>query len=230
MGILSSIFGTGKKGDFNGFVDRHSHILPGVDDGFQNIEDSLECLDAYEKQGFSKLWLTPHIMEDFPNRTEDLKNRFEQLRQAYKGPMELHLASENMIDTLFADRLDKDDLLPMDDMLLVETSYYNPPRNFDEILSKIKNKGYFPLLAHPERYIYMTSSDYERLLGEGIKFQLNIFSLTGMYGIPARDKALKLLKQGAYSFAGSDIHNLRQLDMLEKLKSNKSLSDKVLAI
>lgn len=216
--------------NFAGYVDHHSHILPGVDDGFATIEDSLACLDFYENLGVTKLWLTPHIMEDFPNTTDSLRQKFSRLNDAYNGNIELHLAAENMIDPLFVSRLDQGDLLPMDDMLLVETSYYNPPENFHQILDEIKSKGYYPLLAHPERYIYMTDSDYSQLLANGIKFQLNIFSLTGMYGQQPKEKALRLLKQNAYTYSGSDIHNLRQTQAFSNLRKDSSLCKKILNI
>ena len=92
-------------GIFNGFTDCHSHILPGVDDGVKHIEESLEILQRYEEMGIRSVWLTPHIMEDIPNTTDGLRARFDVLRSAYKGPVELHLGAENMIDTLFENRL-----------------------------------------------------------------------------------------------------------------------------
>ena len=65
----------GETGILNGLTDWHSHILPGVDDGFRSIKDSLEALSRYESLGISEVWLTPHVMEDVPNATEVLKNR-----------------------------------------------------------------------------------------------------------------------------------------------------------
>ena len=81
---------------FNGLTDWHSHILPGVDDGFKDMKDSLDAINKFEKLGISRLWLTPHVMEDYPNTPEFLKSRFEELKQAYNGTVELRLASENM--------------------------------------------------------------------------------------------------------------------------------------
>ena len=64
----------GDIGIFNGLTDCHSHILPGVDDGVRTMEESLAILDRYERLGMKTVWLTPHIMEDVPNKTADLKN------------------------------------------------------------------------------------------------------------------------------------------------------------
>ena len=198
-----------KSGLLNGFTDYHCHILPGVDDGFETLEDSLAILKRYEEVGISTVWLTPHIMEDMPNTTADLKVRYQELKAAYEGPIVLHLASENMLDNIFEQRLGDNDFLPLGESgqyLLVETSYYNPPMGFEQILSKIKSAGYFPVLAHPERYMYMNFKKYTALKEQGILFQLNLFSLTGQYGSYVRTTAEKLYKKGMYNFAGTDLH------------------------
>ena len=153
----------GETGILHGMTDWHCHILPGVDDGFRSLEDSLEALSRYESLGVSEVWLTPHVMEDVPSTTEALKNRFSELCDAYKGPLRLYLAAEYMMDSLFERRLRDRDLLPLGTggkHLLVETSYFNPPAGLVEILKSIKTAGYFPVLAHPERYMYMDMEDY----------------------------------------------------------------------
>ena len=200
---------------FEGFTDCHSHILPGVDDGVKELDESLAILGRYEEMGFWSVWLTPHIMEDIPNTTEDLKARFEALRSAYSGPIELHLGAENMIDNLFEKRLADNDFLPMGsraDHLLVETSYFTPPYGFHDILEQVKSAGYFPVLAHPERYVYMSPKDYDRLKEMKILFQLNLFSLAGYYGSSVKAVAEDLLKKGYYDYAGTDIHTITMLD------------------
>lgn len=192
-----------------GWTDWHSHILPGVDDGIPKMESSLKTLHAYEQMGIREVWLTPHIMEDIPNATAALRERFEQLKAAYQGPLQLHLAAENMMDNLFDEHLEKDDLLPLAGRyLLVETSYFNPPYDLWGILENIRAKGYFPLLAHPERYVYMEEKDYRKLREKGVALQLNLASLCGLYGTLAQKKSLQLLKQGAYQRCGSDLHRL----------------------
>ena len=72
-----------ESGFFQGFTDWHSHILPGVDDGVQTLEESLRVLEEYERLGVREVWLTPHIMEDIPNTTAHLRQRFEELQAAY---------------------------------------------------------------------------------------------------------------------------------------------------
>lgn len=194
-----------------GATDWHSHILPGVDDGFKSMEDSLAAIDELEKLGVRHLWLTPHVMEDYPNETAHLRQRFEELKGEYKGGVELHLASENMLDGMFEERLAEKDFLPIGDEgthLLVETSYFNPPMNMDEMLISVKSAGYHPVLAHPERYRYMTEKDYKRLKDDGVLFQANYLSLIGAYGNTARKKLDWLLKKGYIDMMGSDLHRL----------------------
>ena len=177
----------------------------------------MRILSLYEDLKVKEIWLTPHIMEDIPNTTAALKARLEELRAAYQGNITLHLASENMLDTLFEERLNKNDLLPLGKdgkHLLVETSYFNPPMGLSNILLRIKTKGYVPVLAHPERYVYMDENDYRTLKEMNVMFQLNLFSLVGAYGTGVRKKAGWLMRNGFYNLAGSDTHNLAVLETI----------------
>ena len=199
----------------NNFTDHHSHILPGVDDGVKKMEVSLKVLERYEQLGIAEVWCTPHIMEDIPNTTEKLQVRFAELCEAYQGPIKLHLAAEYMMDALFEERLEQGDLLKLGDegnQLLVETSYFTPPMDMDKILLRIKQRGLYPVLAHPERYVYMNKERYTELKDKGIRFQLNLSSLAGAYGSEAKDKALWILKKEYYNLVGSDLHSLRNAD------------------
>ena len=173
------------------------------------MEESLQILSSYEHHGIKEVWLTPHIMEDIPNSTAQLRTRYSELKTAYSGPIILHLASENMLDNLFEERLQQGDLLPIGDdgrQLLVETSYFNPPYGLHDILKRIKSKGYFPVLAHPERYIYMGQKEYQQLKHLDVAFQLNLPSLAGAYGTEAKRKAQCLLEKGYYQYIGTDTH------------------------
>lgn len=201
---------------FEGWTDRHSHILPGVDDGIHSMEDSLAVLNYYEQIGVDDVWLTPHIMEDCPNEPYELKERFEELCEAYAkteggSKIKLHLAAENMIDSLFVKRLEFGNFLTYGDKgdeLLVETSYAQAPYRFKLILQDIRKAGLTPVLAHPERYRYMEYDDYFTLHEQGVKFQLNITSLSGAYGPEAKERAEYLLEEGLYTYQGSDLHSL----------------------
>lgn len=214
-----------ESGFFRGFTDWHCHILPGVDDGVQTMDEALQILAEYERLGVKEVWLTPHIMEDIPNTTQHLKERFAELQAAYKGNVVLHLASENMLDQLFEERLGKNDLLPIGKngkYLLVETSYFNPPIGLHNILLRIKSKGYFPILAHPERYLYMDENEYKRLKTMGVKFQLNLPSLIGMYG-EAVKKAKQLLIHDYYDCVGTDLHQQSVLNKILQGSISKTI-------
>lgn len=216
------------SGMLAGFTDWHSHILPGVDDGIQKLEDSLAVLSRYEEVGIRKVWLTPHVMEDFPNTPEKLRERFAELQAAYKGNIELRLASENMLDSLFEERLKENRFLPIGDEgrhLLVETSYMNPPYGMDDMIEGAMGLGYEVLLAHPERYRYMTEDDYYKWKERGLKFQTNYMSLVGAYGESARKKCEWLLKEGMIDVCGSDVHRLSFFEhsMAQRPKKSASL-------
>lgn len=238
-----------ESGILRGATDHHSHILPGVDDGVESMDEALRILATYEAAGVKELWLTPHIMEDIPNTPDKLLARFAELQAAYTGSITLHLAAEYMIDNHLRNLLmncnsatnncpslneaqetalchfepkgeistTKEELLPIgkkQNHLLVETSYYTAPMRLHETLRKIKSLGYHPLLAHPERYMYMDKDEYQTLHQEGVKFQLNLPSICGGYGNTVKKRAQWLLKKGLYDVIGSDTHCEEGLEYL----------------
>lgn len=214
-----------ESGILRGMTDYHSHLLPGVDDGVQTVEESLEILQLYEQLGIREVWFTPHIMEDIPNTTSGLRNRFEQFQKRYTGNIRLHLAAEYMLDNLFKERLAHRDLLPIGEEgnhLLVETSYFNPPMDLYGMMEKIKSAGFIPVLAHPERYTYMGEKDYHRLKDAGVMFQSNLPSLVGMYGNLVKKKIEGLCSKNMINLYGTDTHRLllfrKMLVMREKLQ------------
>ena len=389
------------SGVLQGASDHHSHILPGVDDGVETMDEALRILATYEAAGIKTLWLTPHIMEDIPNTPQKLEARFLELKAAYTGNITLHLAAEYMIDNhlrkllqetnklrpasegrwheqsevtegsktkncpscvrgtsnagsiaegvkdnynspsskreypqgegdktiepqgvisptnnspastgavqpepfqqtpprfrgeVVEDRRGEEKtkecpqgsivnpsevtegnktkncpscvrgtsitsdaegvelrpasegrwheqsevtegsnnkLLPLGSKgnhLLVETSYYNPPMRFRETLRQIKSLGYHPLLAHPERYMYMDNDEYRELHNEGVRFQLNLPSLCGAYGNTVKKRALWLLKNGLYDAIGSDTHCEDAIEFITKCKLGKKEVEQV---
>ena len=224
MWPFSSKYNLLQSGIFNGWTDRHSHILPGVDDGIQSVKDSLAILTMYEQMGVKKVWLTPHIMEDCPNTPEKLKVRFEELESAYQGKIELSLSAENMMDGLFVKRLEQGILMPYgdnQDELLIETSYVQPPMGMEGILRYMRKAGYTPVLAHPERYLYMDAEKYENIKEMGVKFQLNVTSLIGAYGKQVKERAEYLLNEGYYNYSGSDAHSYHAIQRAFEHKSLK---------
>ncbi|MFI3269173.1 MAG: CpsB/CapC family capsule biosynthesis tyrosine phosphatase [Rikenellaceae bacterium] len=191
-----------------GLTDCHSHILPNVDDGVRTLEESLQILSYYEAFGVQRVILTPHIMDDYPrNRATFLREEFAALQGAYDGAVELTLAAEYMLDGCFMEHLASGDLLPLfENYLLVESSCVDSTINIKSLISQIMSRGYFVVLAHPERYLYLSQSDYRELRAMQVRFQLNLPSLLGCYGDQVRVRAERLLKSGMYDLVGSDIH------------------------
>ncbi len=212
MWLFSRYISVSSKGILQGMTDCHSHLSFR---GWMTVCALPKSLSVFWKRwngrAFVKLWLTPHIMEDIPNTTDTLKTRFRTLCESYRGNIRLELAAEYMLDNLFVRRLEADDILPLHEekrYLLVETSYFNPPMRLLSMLKHIQEKGYHPLLAHPERYEYMQMADYKALQQAGVAFQLNIPSLAGMYGRHVQKKAEALQKAGMYTLRGNDTHSL----------------------
>lgn len=218
------------SGLLEGFRDCHSHLLPGVDDGVQETVETLQVLGIWEQAGVSEVWLTPHIMEDVPNKPAVLVRRYETLKADYQGTITLHLAAENMMDRLFLERLEGKDLLPIGKTgkhLLVETSYYNPPMDMERIIDQVRENGYTPILAHPERYQYMGAEDYGKWKQKGVLLQLNLPSLTGAYGPEVAKKAEMLLDKNMYDCCGTDTHALRFAEYFINSKIAKKTVKKV---
>lgn len=218
---------TSAVGDlWQSFTDMHTHLLPGVDDGSSSLEESVEILSFLHKAGVKRVYLTPHVMVDYPkNRMAYLKEQFDCFLQGCQGTEvpELRLAAEYMLDEQFATHLEEG-LLSYDGRhVLVEMSCAQPPNGLHEILYELQLKNYIPILAHPERYLFFSPEGFARLKEYGCQFQLNLFSLSGFYGAEVARQAKLLLQNGLYDYAGSDIHNT---DYLELYPSFASLSMK----
>lgn len=229
MWLLSNKESVKDSGLLEGFCDCHCHLLPGVDDGIGKLEETILILKKWDSLGVKEVWMTPHVMEDYPNTPANLKELFAQVCADLNVTMQLHLAAEHMMDGLFVRRLQDDDLLPCrvngnSNCLLLETSYYSPPMNMDQMIDNTKEKGYTPLLAHPERYQYMSSADYRCWKQQGVLLQLNVPSLVGAYGCEVQHKAEDLLNQGMYDCCGSDTHSLDQVEVfLDSMISKKTV-------
>lgn len=196
------------SGVLKGMTDHHSHLLPGVDDGVKTVEGAEKALRLMEGLGVKKVYITPHVMENFPdNNRESLTKRFEEFKTQVDTSIELNLAAEYMLDSSFENHL-KDGLMTIgDNRVLIETSYIAAPLDLDNMIFEVMAKGYVPVLAHPERYVYMVNDDYISLASRNVKLQLNLMSLSGCYGRTVSKKAMFMLENGMYSFAGSDCHD-----------------------
>lgn len=172
-----------------------------------------------EHYGFKKLKMTPHFMKDYPQNTKPvIEEKFKVFCQDHGDAVgvELSLGGEYMLDSCFLDRcaegfltLDKERTL-----VLCETSYMMSDPMAKEMLYKIMLKGFQPVIAHPERYLYASMPVYQRWKQKDYLLQLNLLSLAGAYGKPAKMKAHELLKEGMYDYVGSDLHRIEMVDQL----------------
>ena len=228
MWLISKKVTIEDSGLLSGFRDCHCHLLPGVDDGVQETAEALDILKLWEQAGVKEVWLTPHVMEDIPNKTTELKERFETLKAQYSGGVGLHLAAENMLDSLFIPRLDSRDLLTIGKdkkHLLVETSYYNPPMDMGRLMERVREEGYIPVLAHPERYQYMDMEDFKTWKKREVRLQLNAPSLVGAYGPDVQYKAERLLDREMYDYCGTDTHSIQSVEyFLSRRISRKTVN------
>lgn len=214
-------------------TDIHSHILPGIDDGAQDMETSLALLRGLESLGLKSVWLTPHVKENvFPNTFESVTAAFDKFRQDIAGAgigLTLNVAAEYYMGPRFLDLLASGAklLTIKDKYILVEVSMQQEPLFIFETMYEIAGRGYVPILAHPERYKYYYGREdvFAKLRRQGCKFQINLLSVAGYYGRDVRSAAMKLLKSGYYDFTGTDIHNARHLEFLADKSARKVLAE-----
>ncbi len=202
-------------------VDMHSHVLPGIDDGAQNVEDSIGLVQAMINLGIKKIIATPHIMIDYYRNTPEtihaalllLKNEL----QKQQIDIEITAAAEHLLDEGFEILLDADRLMTMgDNYVLFEMSFIDVHPNLIAIIQNLREKGYKPILAHPERYLYLSVENCENIKSWGCDLQLNTISLTGYYGAKSKEIAEALIDQNLIDFISSDMHHLRHAAALEK--------------
>lgn len=206
-----------------GFVDIHSHILPGIDDGAKNVKISYELILQMKEIGFSKIIGTPHTYSGlYDNTNESIKGSFDLLKKNLKEDIKIDFASEYMIDGSLFKRIEEKSLLTLkDNYVLVEMSFISAPNDLYNIIFELQLSGYVPILAHPERYSFLFNDfkEYFKLKTSGCKFQINLLSTTGYYGKDVVKITDRLLKNSMINFVGSDIHSQKHINhMKEKVK------------
>lgn len=223
---MFSIFNKKKKPrlDLSGLVaDMHSHLLPGIDDGSPDTETSLELITGLQELGYRKFITTPHILWDmYKNDATTIGAAYQELQQASveqnNSNVPVTAAAEYFLDEHFDELLENNvPLLTIHkNWVLVEFSFVTTPINFKDKLFNMQMKGYQPVLAHPERYLYFMSDRkwYDELKGAGCYFQLNILSLAGYYGKASLQLAHYLIGKQYVNLLGTDCHHFRHLDTL----------------
>lgn len=207
----------------NNYIDIHSHLLPGIDDGAKSIEDTIELITELNTIGFCKFITTPHVMNGvWDNNAIDILNKKEATLSDLKNNginIPLKAAAEYMLDGAFIKILESQKLLTLkDNYVLVEMSYLNPPMNLYDILFELQLEGYKPILAHPERYNFYhgSLSEYKKLKTVGCSFQINLLSTVGYYGPHVAKTTDYLLSNNMIDFTGSDVHHMKHVSFFNK--------------
>ncbi len=207
-------------------TDMHSHLIPGIDDGAPDAETSLEMIRRMKELGWRRLITTPHVQREFyDNDTEKILRHFEQhqrfIADQRLGDVQLvGAAAEYYLDNFFTlSVLPEGKLLHFGQQyVLVEISMAGWPRTFSDMIFSIQSRGYTPVLAHPERYLFENNiAVYETWKSKGMLFQMNLLSVAGYYGRGVKEQALHYLEAGLYDFCGSDAHGMRHIEGAARL-------------
>jgi tyrosine-protein phosphatase YwqE len=232
MTWLNKWFAKSEQTDHVIEFDMHNHVLFGIDDGAKTIDDALAMCEQFIALGYKKISCSPHIMSDYyRNGVDTIEPVFQALQLALKErdmPLELAYAAEYYMDDVFMQMVkQRQPLLSFNGQyVLVETSFLNKPMFFEQLLFDIKTAGYIPVLAHPERYVYLQERYdlVEDIVASGTLLQINLLSLAGFYSPNAKKLAEWLIKEGHYQFLGSDAHSVRQMQVLKSVLKGKALN------
>lgn len=202
-------------------IDIHSHILYGLDDGAQSLEESLEMALMASEDGISKIVATPHLFRGNFNcndlkTLEERRAELENILKEKEIQLELFIGAEvhishNLIDEI---RKNKERLvINKSQYLLVEFPTSHIFSGIKELIFEIMSEGIVPIIAHPERnHVFMDnpSSLYE-LLEMGVLTQANSGSFLGYYGRRAEITVYRFLEWNFIHFIGTDAHNSRSM-------------------
>lgn len=204
-------------------IDIHSHILPGIDDGARDIEESLEILTALVEQGVREIIATPHVISGVYNNTREIiDQKITKLNAALREsalPIIVYPGAEVYCEPNALEKVHKEKLsLAGSRYVLVESDMQRFPVNIEELLYEFQVEGYFPILAHAERYNEFRGN-FNLLIdlaNKGIYVQMNAGSLLGDYGSEIEKLAHKILNMGCVHAIASDVHGLRKRPILLK--------------
>lgn len=230
MSIWRSFFGKKKvEEQFHGKLawlgcDMHNHILPGLDDGCEHVSDSLILIAGLKELGIHRCISTPHVMHGVYNNTPTcLKIAHQKTIDALtdqKIDFELEYSAEYMIDDQLEHIINNDSLCALPNRhVLIEMSYLAESKALFQTIKELQNKGYQPVLAHPERYNYFHQNFkvYREIKDAGCLFQLNLLAISRYYGEQVKSAALTLIKSGMYDLVGTDMHHVKHLSAIKEV-------------
>lgn len=201
-------------------IDYHSHVLPGLDDGATDLQNAVELVSAMKSWGFEKITCTPHINALYRNTPDTIGRAFDLLQEAVGDDVMLAMSAEyRLVPETWPEVLEKNWIMPIEDRFILtelpishreEMRHIKPIEEFKKLLSM----GLTPILPHPERYFYLSHDELLEFLEAGVVIQCNYGSLAGLYGIAARDRARALVAEGIVTMYGTDMHNLKYVDVM----------------
>lgn len=192
------------------FVDLHTHILFGVDDGSKDIETSLAMLKKEVAEGVSHVVLTPHVQSKVQKVSRDIHlKHFLELKEAVLKediPIKLSLGAEVLYRSHLSPNY-QDYTFGNSKYILIEFST-REPQPVEEIIYDISRMGFIPIIAHVERYPYVSLRDIEMIRKTGALIQVNTTSVLGLDKAVKAKQVLKMFKLGLVDLVSSDCHNL----------------------
>lgn len=203
-------------------TDIHCHVVPGIDDGARDPETGADLVEAMQAWGIKRIIASPHITQGtFPNTPETIAPALKKLNdvlEARGNSLRVETSAENRIDEILYKSIDEDTLVTMPKgYILIENSFVQEPWNLHELVFNLQLKGLQPILAHPERYSYYYGNRkrYRELHDTGLLFQINLLSLTGIYGKEERKIAEYLIKNEMVDLIGTDVHRKTHTDAID---------------
>lgn len=206
-------------------IDYHSHVLPGLDDGATDLQNAAELVSAMKSWGFEKITCTPHINALYRNTPDGIRRSFDALQAEFedrKTDITLAMSAEyRLVPETWPEVMEKGWLMPIEDKYILtelpiskrkEIGWIKPLEEFRKLVSM----GLTPILPHPERYFYLPHRELMEFVEAGVVIQCNYGSLAGLYGIEARDRARALVSEGIVSLYGTDMHNLKYVEIIGK--------------
>jgi protein-tyrosine phosphatase len=195
-------------------VDIHCHILPGLDDGADSLETSIQMAEMAIADGVTHVVGTPHANSQYKFDPELIRQRREELRSAVGDRLTLatgcdfHLSYENLQDL---QKNPKKYTINQKNYLLVEFAEYAIPPSMDDTLHQLQLAGVSPIITHPERNALLRSQPEQmyRWLHQGCHVQLTAQSILGRFGSGAQRRAEEWLDADRVHFVASDAHNLK---------------------
>lgn len=198
-------------------IDLHSHILPGVDDGAQTIDEALAIGRMAQADGIEVMACSPHFMPGmYDNEAQDIRARVRHLNEVFEREgleLALVVGSDAHVRPDFVDCLRQGRLLTLHDSryVLIEPPHHLMPPRLEDLMFNISVAGYVPVLTHPERlrWIEQNYAVIERLAAAGVWMQITAGSLSGRFGKRPRYWAERMLSEGLVSILATDAHNTR---------------------